>query len=62
MERAVKMNRVNTHLTIKPAVPIPGDGLAAHIDYCAPFFRLQSRHSIWQLSGVVLPPLLHGTI
>ena len=60
MERAVKMNYANAYLIIKPAVQKSG-GLA-HIDYCAPFFRLQSRHSIWQLSGVVLPPLLHGTI
>lgn len=32
------------------------------MNYCAPFFRLQSRHSIWQLSGVVCPPLDHAVI
>lgn len=36
--------------------------LPIFISHTLLFLRLHGAHSIWQFSGVVLPPLLHGVI
>ena len=43
-------------------MPTPARAPLSTISQSSLFFKLQSRQSIWQFSGTVRPPLLHGVM